>query len=165
MGFCRMCHQQHYSQPIKPQKWISNIHKSAYCRLRECNDLVFVRNGILREFQVTSRSVKLLNRSLNPVLLACLLAGCRTPPLLYFNDIFVSSCYWSIVGPLLSCIWIIFLYQMCIVDLLATGRTRVWVAFCQRGVKQDQSENLNWASSWCQKKYFKTDMRREIQKR
>ena len=77
--------------------------KSDYCRLRECNDLVFVRNGILRESQVTSRSVELLNRSLNPVLLACLVAGCRTPPLLYLKHIFVV--------------------------LLATGRTRVWVAF------------------------------------
>ena len=71
--------------------------KSAYCRLRECNDLVFVRNGILRESQVTSRSVELLNRSLNPVLLACLLAGCRTPPLYCW-----FACEWQDNG--LGCI-------------------------------------------------------------
>ena len=96
MGFCRMCHQHHLGFSVNqqnPKSGLKKYPKSAYCRLRECNDLVFVRNGILRESQVTSRSVELLNRSLNPVLLACLLAGCRTPPLLYLNHIFVSNVY------------------------------------------------------------------------
>ena len=118
--------------------------KSDYCRLRECNDLVFVRNGILRESQVTCRSVELLNRSLNPVLLACLVAGCRTPPLLYLNHIFVSNVYccfacdWQDKG--LGCIF-------------------------YRGVKQDQSDILKMSLKLVSKKYFKTDIRGEIQKR